>query len=170
MASNILKHAACRTAGRIYKKCCQRNSSVLAGSTFQQTQAEGQTIQATGYTSDALIENILAAEATNVIGANFYRYRYVALFCRIHYNYRDKYLINVTARRDGSSRFGPDHQYGDFGSVECSMDIFKGKILQQQPNKFWKIKIQLWLNRKRCYQQLPVSEYLFANYLLLQWK
>lgn len=37
-------------------------------------------------------------------------------FARINYSYKDKYLVTGTVRRDGSSRFGPGHQYGVFPS------------------------------------------------------
>jgi len=37
-------------------------------------------------------------------------------FGRLNYSYKDKYLITATVRRDGSSKFGPGHQYGVFPS------------------------------------------------------
>jgi TonB-linked SusC/RagA family outer membrane protein len=40
-------------------------------------------------------------------------------FARVEYNYKDKYLLNASIRRDGSSIFGPDSRWGVFpaGSV-----------------------------------------------------
>jgi TonB-dependent starch-binding outer membrane protein SusC len=40
--------------------------------------------------------------------------RVLAFFSRFNYNYNDKYLVNFSIRRDGSSRFGRLVQYGDF--------------------------------------------------------
>ena len=41
----------------------------------------------------------------------------VGAFARISYAYKDKYLVNATIRRDGSSRFAPQNRWGTFGSV-----------------------------------------------------
>jgi len=39
-----------------------------------------------------------------------------SLFGRINYNYAEKYLVEGILRRDGSTRFGPNHKYGIFPS------------------------------------------------------
>ncbi len=41
----------------------------------------------------------------------------VGIFGRVNYAYNNKYLINATIRRDGSSRFAPENRWGTFGSV-----------------------------------------------------
>ncbi|MCG9898701.1 MAG: TonB-dependent receptor [Hydrotalea sp.] len=38
-------------------------------------------------------------------------------FSRVSYNYKGKYLLNATIRRDGSSSFAPANRWGTFGSV-----------------------------------------------------
>src|SRR5690606_27214563 len=44
-------------------------------------------------------------------------YAYHALFGRININWKDKYIMNLTGRRDGSSRFGSGRQFGNFGAI-----------------------------------------------------
>lgn len=39
-----------------------------------------------------------------------------SVFTRAQYSYKDKYIINGTYRRDGSSRFGEDNKWGNFGA------------------------------------------------------
>jgi TonB-linked SusC/RagA family outer membrane protein len=39
-----------------------------------------------------------------------------SVFGRAQYTYQDKYIINGTFRRDGSSRFGPDNKWGNFSA------------------------------------------------------
>src|SRR5690606_34810006 len=41
----------------------------------------------------------------------------MSLFGRANYAYKDKYLAEVNFRRDGSSRFAPEHRWHTFGSV-----------------------------------------------------
>lgn len=44
-------------------------------------------------------------------------YRTESYLGRVRYRYGDKYMAEVAFRRDGSSRFHPDHRWGNFGSV-----------------------------------------------------
>jgi len=47
----------------------------------------------------------------------------VSQFVRADYNFRDKYYLSGTVRRDGSSVFGPDNRYGVFPSVSAGWRI-----------------------------------------------
>jgi TonB-linked SusC/RagA family outer membrane protein len=89
----------------------------LLGATLQQETRKQEGIWAYGYTNDALIENRTAASTFYSLGNSYYQYRYNALFGRLKYNWKGKYILNLTARRDGSSRFGPGRQMANFGSV-----------------------------------------------------
>lgn len=89
----------------------------LVGTSFQESREEGSTLRATGYASDALLENVLAATEVDVIRAHYSQYRYGAVFGRVNYNWGDKYILNITGRRDGSSRFGPGKRFGNFGAM-----------------------------------------------------
>jgi TonB-dependent starch-binding outer membrane protein SusC len=73
-------------------------------------------VSGSGYSNDALLGTII--DAPN-IGAtdNYSIYKYSGLFGRISYIWDSKYIINFSGRRDGSSRFGPGRQFGNFGSV-----------------------------------------------------
>jgi TonB-linked SusC/RagA family outer membrane protein len=99
------------------RKLWKGNFNALVGSTFQESVQSGESIEATGYTNDALLENIHAATGINISGATYSQYCYAALFSRINYNWQEKYIINLTGRRDGSSRFGPGKQFANFGAV-----------------------------------------------------
>ncbi|MBX2956185.1 MAG: SusC/RagA family TonB-linked outer membrane protein [Cyclobacteriaceae bacterium] len=102
---------------RYMKKIAGGNLNALVGSTFQESVQEGQTIIARGYTNDALLKNMRAATSLEVSGANHFQYRYAAMFGRINYILKDRYIVNLTGRRDGSSRFGPGKQFGNFGAA-----------------------------------------------------
>src|SRR5690606_38029521 len=64
-----------------------------------------------------LIYNPAAAADLLITSNTEEEYRYRALFGRINFNWDHKYILNLTARRDGSSRFGPGNQYANFGAV-----------------------------------------------------
>lgn len=91
--------------------------STLIGTTFQESIQTKQYFYGYGYTDDALLENILSAPNLTVVFDNYSQYRYNALFARLNYNWKGKYIVNLTGRRDGSSRFGPGQQFANFGAV-----------------------------------------------------
>lgn len=91
--------------------------NAILGSTFQGSTRERRTIEGTGYESDLLIRDIGQAPGLNILNNSFTDFRYTALYTRLNYVWDDKYVLNLTGRRDGSSRFGPDRQFGNFGAV-----------------------------------------------------
>ncbi|MEM6261563.1 MAG: SusC/RagA family TonB-linked outer membrane protein [Bacteroidota bacterium] len=44
-------------------------------------------------------------------------WRFASVFFRANYKYNDRFLVQATFRRDGSSRFGPNNRFGNFPSV-----------------------------------------------------
>jgi TonB-dependent starch-binding outer membrane protein SusC len=91
--------------------------AALAGSTFQENKSDNSSIFATGYTDNGLLGNL--AGAATIAKGQFQKsvYRYRGLYMRLNYNLHDKYVVNLTARRDGSSRFAPAYRFRNFGSV-----------------------------------------------------
>jgi len=89
----------------------------LAGSTFQQLTSTQLVNYGSGFSSNSLIENLAAANSQNILTDGRTEYKYHALFGRFNLTYSDRYIINITGRRDGSSRFGPGKQFANFGAV-----------------------------------------------------
>ncbi len=58
----------------------------------------------------------------NTSSSNF-EYARLGMFGRINYAFDDRYLLQVTVRRDGSSKFGEDKRYGVFPSVAAGWRI-----------------------------------------------
>src|SRR5690606_31777660 len=89
----------------------------LLGVTFQQNENKRTSITGEGYVSESLMGDISAAEASRVNYNELNKYKYNAIFSRLGYNYKRKYFINLTGRRDGSSRFGVDNRFANFWAV-----------------------------------------------------
>ncbi|QHS61139.1 SusC/RagA family TonB-linked outer membrane protein [Chitinophaga agri] len=105
---------------------------VLVGGSWQMTSTENQNIVAFGFTSDALLRSLSAAADLFATNASS-QYKYNAIFGRVKYTWDGKYLISLNARRDGSSRFGPASQFGNFGSIGAAWilsheDFFKRSL------------------------------------------
>ncbi|MEM6541544.1 MAG: SusC/RagA family TonB-linked outer membrane protein, partial [Bacteroidota bacterium] len=103
--------------------------SVTLGATQQESIQSGETVAAT-FTSDALSLNINAADEVFPFEANYTQYRYTALFSRLNYNWKERYVINGTLRRDGSSRFGPNNRFGNFGAVGAAWIFSEEKFVK----------------------------------------
>jgi len=91
--------------------------TTLLGGTIQKIHTVGEILNANGFTNDAFLENIRAASKIVVQSTTNTQYKYNGAFSRLNYNWQDKYLINITGRRDGSSRFGPGKQFANFGAI-----------------------------------------------------
>ncbi|SEN44605.1 iron complex outermembrane recepter protein [Chitinophaga rupis] len=58
--------------------------------------------------------------------------RLISDFARLNYNFKDKYLLQGSIRRDGSSVFGTDHQWGYFPSVGAAWRISNEAFMDKQ--------------------------------------
>lgn len=91
---------------------------VLIGATFQQDLKNQKGYKGTGYTNDDLLKDMNAAPQLDELeGTQHIIYRYNAAFARIFYSYKDKYIFNLTGRRDGSSRFRSSNPFANFGAI-----------------------------------------------------
>ncbi|WP_417885753.1 SusC/RagA family TonB-linked outer membrane protein [Zunongwangia sp.] len=105
-------------------------SALLGGTLMKRTQ-DNQTIDANNYSSDLFLDNIGAAGNYSVFVSNV-DYRYLSGFLRLNYNWNDKYLFNASVRRDGSSRFGPNNQYGNFAALGAAWIFSEEKFFKDQ--------------------------------------
>jgi len=113
-----------------YKKSfTNHHFDVLVGTTFQQNTQNGSVQNAVGFSNDELLENPGAASTVST-RATYSQYKYNALFAHIGYDYKNKYVLNVTGRRDGSSRFGPGKQFGNFGAIGAAWIFTKENLIQ----------------------------------------
>lgn len=90
---------------------------LMAGATFQEQLSQGQSFLAENYSSDALLEDIRAAGKLTSRPSLYKFYRYNSVFGRATYNWDERYVLNATFRRDGSTRFGPGKRFGNFGAI-----------------------------------------------------
>ncbi|WP_187294729.1 SusC/RagA family TonB-linked outer membrane protein [Chitinophaga pinensis] len=90
--------------------------NILLGATLLGSSSDGKLLYTDGILQDALVRYPGAAKSYTISGIGR-KYKYLAFFGRFGYNLRDKYIINFTLRRDGSSRFGPRNQFSNFGSL-----------------------------------------------------
>ncbi|HEY9487265.1 MAG TPA: TonB-dependent receptor [Chryseosolibacter sp.] len=75
-------------------------------------------IEGENYVSESVVTtNAIADKFIDEINNTESRHAMVGMFGRASYNYKGKYIVNGTVRRDGSSRFGADNRWGYYPSA-----------------------------------------------------
>lgn len=105
----------------------------LLGFSYQQTDSEAIWFYGKNFSSNAFIKNIGAAKEKTIFPNAKNQYKYASIFTRINYSYNSKYFVNLTARRDGSSRFGNDYKFGNFGAVGAAWIFSKEDFAKSIP-------------------------------------
>lgn len=107
------------------------SAQVLTGATFQSQYGTQNAQIGTGFSSNSLINNLASAAAIVNLSSEETRYNYQAFFGRVNLNWDGRYILNITGRRDGSSRFGPGKQFANFGAIGGAWLFSREKVWGQ---------------------------------------
>lgn len=102
--------------------------NLLAGMTIQQRKSEESIMTGGGFSND-LLKNFQGATLIDNPTEINTELKKVGYFARVNYAYKDKYLVNASFRRDGSSVFGVDSKYGNFPAVSLGWNVAKENFL-----------------------------------------
>ncbi|RAU83934.1 SusC/RagA family TonB-linked outer membrane protein [Pontibacter arcticus] len=107
----------------------QHTVTALAGFEYKTEQQEGIFTSADGFPSP---EFRYLNSAANPLSASefFTNFKRISGFGRVNYSFGGKYLVAVTARYDGSSRFGTNNQFGLFPSVQLGWNVSEEEFLK----------------------------------------
>lgn len=105
------------------------NATILIGNSIQSENGHSLSGAFNGEpvnTFDEASPNFSLAAANKIAGGSDNQpYKLASIFGRASYNYAEKYLIDVTLRRDGSSKFGPSNKYATFPSAGLAYIVSK---------------------------------------------
>jgi TonB-linked SusC/RagA family outer membrane protein len=90
--------------------------SAMVGGTYRKQTTLSQYLNGSNFPNDDLLGSINNAATISASNSGNI-YKYVAAYARLGYIYQNKYIINLSGRRDGSSNFGPGKRFGNFGSA-----------------------------------------------------
>ena len=161
------------------KKLGRSNLNVLAGFTQQKFKAEGSINGASGFVSDYdTFNNLGSGSITSVSGSGFAiapstssnTWALRSYLGRINYGFDSKYLVTLTLRADGSSKFAPGHQWASFPSAafawNASSENFLKNVEQISQLKFRVSAGQTGnsdIPAYQSYSQLGYYRYNFGN-------
>ena len=87
--------------------------------------------------------NITGASAHfGVYGGPYTRHKVASFFGRLSYNYAERYMVQATVRRDGSSRFGDNNRYGNFPSFSLGWNVLNESFMESARDIFSNIKLR----------------------------
>ena len=101
------------------------------------------------YTTGGMYETVLDADGkitgvktlAGVWGGPYTEHRVSSLFARMSYNYDERYMVQATIRRDGSSRFGTNNKYGTFPSFSVGWNVMNEDFMKD--TKDWLTNLKL---------------------------
>jgi len=103
----------------------------LLGISWQETNFFSEGASISGFSSDYFLYNNLGAGSTSPgYSSNRSRFAFNSYFGRVNYGYKDKYLLTVTGRIDGSSRFGANNKYSLFPSAALAWKVSEEDFLK----------------------------------------
>jgi TonB-linked SusC/RagA family outer membrane protein len=102
--------------------------SAVLGSEIQYTLLDNTWLEGQGFPMDELRT---LASAGELIGGTqtITEYSFLSYFTRVNLDYKAKYLLSLSNRIDGSSRFGVNNRYGTFPSASAGWVISKEEFL-----------------------------------------
>ncbi len=117
-----------------YDKKFNKNHALnlMGGITFQTYQYDKLTGSGTGFLRDVYETNNLGVASTpGTPSSGFKDYRMVSFLGRANYNLMEKYLLTVTARYDGSSKFSKNHKFAFFPSAALAWRVSEEEFMKE---------------------------------------
>ncbi|RZK66068.1 MAG: SusC/RagA family TonB-linked outer membrane protein, partial [Pedobacter sp.] len=103
----------------------------MVGYNYEQSTYNRVAVQRNGIIFEDATDLNLALGQSITTGGGYEQWAILGGFSRLNYSFKDRYLVEVNARYDGSSKFPADQRYGFFPSVSAGWRINK--------EPFWKV-------------------------------
>jgi TonB-linked SusC/RagA family outer membrane protein len=107
----------------------RHNINIMLGQEVQKATKEEAYLAASNYPTNVVITVENAAVPSDA-ATTYDNYALASCFLNAEYDYNQKYYLSVSARRDGSSRFGENHKWATFGSVGAKYRIINESFME----------------------------------------
>lgn len=114
------------------RKISKHSLGATVASTFERTNGQSKRTEAKTFPNDLLQnENMQAAEQILPVITNRYQSTLISFLGRVNYAFDDKYLLSLSFRQDGSSKFGRDNKWAGFPSAGFAWKLHNEKFLHR---------------------------------------
>jgi TonB-linked SusC/RagA family outer membrane protein len=109
----------------------EHNINLTLLQSTQRDNYETTTLGVSGIPAESQQYHSLGTAATVTgYGSNLIQWTINSYMARINYDYKDKYLLTATMRRDGSSKFGANSKYGNFPGIALAWNVSNEDFLK----------------------------------------
>lgn len=128
LSTNNRLHSVFESILTYNKDFGEHSISAVGGYAYEKWNWTTSLLEAAGFEFD-YIQTIPAA---NLVGGSTDRYEEAlqSYFSRVNYVFADKYLVSLSARWDGSSKFGPDNKFGFFPAVSFGWNVARENFME----------------------------------------
>lgn len=114
----------------------------LIGYNYEQSTYKGLSAQRNGLIFENANDINLALGTSIVTAGGWEEWAILGGFSRLNYSYKDRYLIEVNGRYDGSSKFPENQRYGFFPSISAGWRISKEAFWNVSPKIISDLKLR----------------------------
>ncbi|PWJ59176.1 TonB-linked SusC/RagA family outer membrane protein [Dyadobacter jejuensis] len=97
---------------------------------FQSQKFNSNTLNASGFPNDATQNEAMELALNRTVSSYRSLERLDSYMGRVNYGFKERYFLDLTARMDGSSKFGANHKYGFFPAISAAWRIIEEPFLQ----------------------------------------
>ncbi|MNJ87295.1 Vitamin B12 transporter BtuB [compost metagenome] len=114
------------------KRFGQHSLQLLGGLSLQRSTGLASDMVGRDFPDDK-IPYLSAATRFTTNTSSFNAWSLMSVLSRLNYSYKDRYILQATLRRDGSSRFGDNYKWGTFPSVGAAWIVSDENFLKNVP-------------------------------------
>ena len=123
-ADNIWNNITSESILTYDKKIEKHSLNVMGAGTFERTNGQSKRAEAKTFPNDNLQnENLAAGEVIMPVVTNRYQSTLMSFLGRANYSFDDRYLLTLSYRQDGSSKFGKNNKWAGFPSAAAAWKI-----------------------------------------------
>ena len=117
--------------------------NILGGFTLQQNNTEYFMASSSDFVNNIMTYNNLGAGALyNQPGSSAIQWNLMSYLARINYSLKNRYLVSINSRMDGSSRFGVNNKFGFFPSGSLGWRVTEESFMESFKETITNLKLR----------------------------
>ncbi|WNJ19239.1 TonB-dependent receptor [Pontibacter sp. G13] len=139
--SKVVNFSGFLTADYSWEISPSHRLDFLGGLEYQESRNTQDQLQINGL-GELLYNNPDASGMDTAVNQSYEidRWKFASVFTRVKYTFKDKFMVQGTYRRDGSSRFGPNRRFGDFPAIGAGYIISEESWFENPVVNYMKLK------------------------------
>lgn len=122
------------------KSLDKHNLSATLGTEIQEKSIDATNTEGQGFPL-AQLQKLTSAAEPVIANSTLLEETFISFFARVNYVFNDRYLLSLSGRSDGSSKFGPNYKYGFFPAASAGWILSQENFMSDvNPVSFLKLR------------------------------